>query len=287
MLAGIGIGYGSTYTSDAQAERDVSVALEAGYRLINACEGYGNERGMGRALRRSGIPRSELTIFGMDDNSKRSSEEPESFDGYKAQIEQICGDLEALGTDYLDAYFIHWPVPRYMENVWRRLNAESWAAMEECVGKGLIRRIGVSNFLPLHIDELMKSATIMPAATQLEIHPQFQQRGTVEYCRKLGMDVTAWSPLMKGAAPKLPLIVELAEKYGRTPAQIVLRWDLQKGIVPVVCSSDPGRIRSNFQIFDFELSDEDIGRIDALESGEHIEVYSYRRQQESLLPPNG
>jgi diketogulonate reductase-like aldo/keto reductase len=218
----------------------------------------------------------------MDSNSKRSSEDAEHFDGYKAQLEQIYGDIEALGVDYLDIYCIHWPVPRYMEKVWRRLNAESWRAMEDCVRKGLIKRIGVSNFLPLHIEELMKTATIAPSVTQLEIHPRFRQRDTVAYCRERGFDITAWSPLMKGASLELPLIRELAEKYGKTPAQIVLRWDIQNGVTPIVCSSKPERIRSNFQIFDFELSADDMAGIDALDSDEHIEVYSYGRRQESL-----
>ncbi|GHU90318.1 hypothetical protein FACS189476_10280 [Spirochaetia bacterium] len=181
---------------------------------------------------------------------------------------------------------INWPVPRYMENVWEKLNADSWRAMEDCVEKGLIRHIGVSNFLPAHLEALDKTAVIKPSVTQLEIHPNFQQRETVDYCRKKGMDIMAWSPLFKGKAVKLPEIVRLAVQYRKTPAQIILRWDIQNGIMPVVSSTNPERIKSNFGVFDFTIEEADMHIINALETGEHVDVFSYRRQQESLKGTN-
>jgi diketogulonate reductase-like aldo/keto reductase len=154
--------------------------------------------------------------------------------------------------------------------------------MEECVEKGLIKHIGVSNFLPFHLQILDKTARLPVEVTQLEIHPNFQQRETVDYCRKRGMDIMAWSPLFKGQAVKLPEIGRLAEKYGKTPAQIILRWDIQNGITPVVSSTNAERIKSNFEVFDFAIDEPDMQIINALESGEHVDVFSYVRQQESL-----
>jgi len=276
------VGYGITLPTDEDAYVGVTKALEVGYRLINTSSDYENEKGMGKAVSASGLPRQELIIVSLDSNAKRSCEIPQSFNGYNSQLEQIYNSLESLSVDYIDYYMIHWPVPRYMEKVWRKLNADSWLAMEDCVKKGLIKHLGVSNFLPFHINELMKTAILPIEVNQLEIHPNFQQRETVQYCRNAGMKIMAFSPLFKGKSLALPEICRLAEKHGKTPAQIILRWNIQHNISPVVCSTNAERIASNFNIFDFEISDEDIGLIDNLETGEHIDYYSYIRQQESL-----
>lgn len=281
MILPNSIAYGTTYTTDEEAYQFVSEALDVGYRIINTCAAYGNEKGMGRAI--AGMARDQLTIISLDSNTKRSSTDPEHFDGYQAEMNQIYETLENLGLSYIDCYMINWPIPRYMENVWQQLNADSWRAMEDCLEKGLIRHLGVSNFLPLHLKKLMETARRPVEATQMEIHPSFQQRELVQQCKNQGMEVMAWSPLFKGRSLTLPAITSLAEKFGRTPAQIILRWNVQKGIVPVVFSSDLSRMKSNLDIFHFELKREDIDRIDALENGEHVEVFSYKRQQESAL----
>jgi diketogulonate reductase-like aldo/keto reductase len=280
------IGYGATYTTDKIAETLVKSALQIGYRTINTCLAYHNIRGMGNAIKNSGIPRSELTIIALDENERRSSEDAEHFDGYNAQLEQIYDSLDCLAVNHIDLYIINWPVPRYMENVWKKLNADSWRAMEDCVDKGLIKSIGVSNFLPYHIEELQKTAKLPIAANQLEIHPTFQQRDVVEYCRKQNIEILSWSPLFKGKSVKLPLIIELAAKYGKTPAQIVLRWDIQNNITPVVFSTNENRMRENIENFDFEIAEDDMALIAALDCGEHFENYSYARQQESIKGAN-
>jgi len=287
MLIKPTVGYGITYTTDDVAYDAVGKALEVGYRLINTCSAYENEQGIGKALLASCIPRSELTIVALDSNSKRSSKNPVNFDGYKAQINQIENSLSILKMDYIDIYLIHWPVPRYMEGQWRRLNSDSWRAMEDCVHKGMIKHIGVSNFLPYHIKVLQQTAKMPIEVNQLEIHPNFQQKETVDYCRKQGMDIMSWSPLFKGKAVCLPCILDLASKYNKTPAQIILRWNLQKGIAPVVCSTNVDRMRSNYDVFDFHIEESDIRLIDALETGEHVEAFSYVRQKESLKDVSG
>lgn len=280
MSLPVSVAYGTTRTTDEEAYKNVCEALEAGYRVINTCAAYGNEQGMGRAIR--GAARDELTIVSLDSNTGRSSEDAEHFDGYQATERQINETLENLGVEYVDYFLINWPVPRYMENVWRKLNADSWRALEDFVDRGLIRHIGVSNFLPYHLEELKKTARLPIELNQLELHPTFQQRETVNYSRKHGMDIIAWSPLFKGRSVKIPEIIAMAERYGKTPAQVILRWHLQHKVVPVVCSSNRERMRSNLGALDFELSDEDMMAIDNLETGEHVEAYSYTRQQNSV-----
>jgi diketogulonate reductase-like aldo/keto reductase len=272
------VAYGATYTTDAEAERLVSVALDAGYRTINACLAYHNIRGMGQAITKSGIPRDELAIAVLDENERRSSESGNGFDSYIAETQQVYDSLKWLGIEQIDLFMINWPVPRYMEESWRELNANSWRALEDCVDRGLIKRIGVSNFLPAHLEELKKTARLPIAANQLEVHPQFQQRGTVQHCEAKGIEVQAWAPLFKGKSLKLLIVQEIARKYGKTEAQIILRWDIQHGISPVVNSCNETRIHQNFDIFSFELSQDDMARIDGLEDGEHVMNYSYQRQ---------
>lgn len=274
------VAFGTTYTSDDVAYKSVSVALEEGYEIFNTCAAYKNLKGMGRAL--SEVPRESIKIIALDSNEKRSSIAAESFDGYTAEMRQIFATLEDLRTDYLDMFIVNWPVPRYMENVWQKLNADTWRAMEECVNKGLIKQIGVSNFLQCHLETLKKTAQLPIAVNQLEIHPNFQQKELVQYCQNSGVEVQAWSPLFKGKAVQIPTICEIAQKYAKSPAQIVLRWNIQNRILPIVCSSVRERIRENRDIFDFALTEEDMRQIDLLESGEHVDVYSYQRQQESL-----
>lgn len=274
------IAYGTTYTTDDVAYENVCMALEEGYKVFNTCAAYKNLKGMGRAL--SAVPRKSVSIIALDSNEQRSSMAAKEFDGYTAEMRQIHAVLEDLRTDYLDTFLIHWPVPRYMERVWQKLNADSWRAMEECVKKGLIKQIGVSNFLQGHLATLNKTAQLPIAVNQLEIHPSFQQKELVRYCQNSGIQVQAWSPLFKGKAVQIPAICEIAKKHAKSPAQIVLRWNIQNRILPIVCSSDRERIRENRDIFDFALSAEDMRRIDSLESGEHVDVYSYQRQRESM-----
>lgn len=276
------LGYGTTYTTDEAAYEMVSAALDAGYRVINTCTAYGNERGMGKAF--AEIPRDKLTIISLDSNENRSDPDAVGFDGYQATMSQIQKTLDNLKVSYVDYYLIHWPVPRYMEKVWRKLNADTWRAMEDCAEQGLIKHLGVSNFLPYHLSELQKSAVHPIEANQLEIHPYFQQRETVEYCKKREMQIMAWSPFFKGKLLKTPpqILLDAARIYGKEPAQIILRWNIQHNILPIISTTDKKRMRSNLDIFDFELSDDIMRKIDSLESGEHVEAYSYQRQKKSL-----
>lgn len=280
MSLPMSVAFGATYTTDEEAYKYTSMALEEGYRIINTCAAYENERGMGRAL--AGVPRDSLTIVSLDCNTKRSSTDASHFSGYSATMSQVYETLENLNVGYIDYFLINWPIPRYMESVWQQLNSDSWRAMEECVKKRIIKHIGVSNFLPYHLEALQKTASLPIEITQLELHPNFQQRETVSYCRRCGMEIMAWSPLFKGRSVKIPTIIQLANQYGKTPAQIILRWHIQKNIIPVVYSSNRERMRSNINVFDFEICEKDMVLIDSLESGEHIEVFSYARQQESI-----
>lgn len=276
----LSIAYGTTYTTDAEAYEYTSRALEAGYRIINTCAAYGNVRGMGRAI--AHIPREDLIVVFLDSNTRRSSIYPERFDGYKAELTQIYESLENLSLSYIDYFLINWPVPRYMENVWPELNADTWRAMEDCRNKGIIKHIGVSNFLPYHLVRLRETATLPVEVNQLEIHPSFPQRETVRFCQDAGINVMAWSPLFKGSSTQLPVITELADKYGKSPAQLILRWNIQRGIVPVVCSTNESHMRSNLDVFQFEISQRDMYIIDNLENGEHVSAYSYERQRASV-----
>ena len=244
-----------------------------GYRHIDTAAAYGNEKSVGRAvadfLKESSLKRSDLFI-----TTKLWNEDH----GYESTKKAIDCSLEKLGLDYLDLYLIHWPNPLKFRSCWQKANAESWAAMEEAVDAGKIRAIGISNFCERHIDELLKTAKIKPMVNQIKVCPGQPQKQLADYSRSLGMVVEGYSPLGTGGIFKNAEIKQLAEKYGRTVAQVCIRWCLQQGVVLLPKSVNPARIEENSKIFDFTLSDEDLELIANLKN---LEIRPVRNPDEA------
>jgi diketogulonate reductase-like aldo/keto reductase len=236
-----------------EVENAVKVALQCGYRHIDTAAIYKNERGVGKAVKESGIPREEIFITSKVWNTDQ---------GYKTTLAAYEASLEKLQTEYLDLYLIHWPKGKR--------SVETWKALEEIYEKGKVKAIGISNFLVHHLDEFLPECKIMPAVNQVEFHPELLQPDLLEYCQKRGIQLEAWSPIMKGRVNDIPLMQELGVKYGKKPVQIVLRWDIQKGVVTIPKSIVAERIISNADIFDFELSEDDMAKIDKLDKNARI-----------------
>lgn len=228
-------------------------ALAAGYRSIDTATYYQNEHRVGQVVAECGIPREEIFLTSKVWNSDQ---------GYRSTMQVFESSLEKLQTSYLDLYLIHWPQPGTTFNTWR--------AMEELYEKGKIRAIGVSNFMIPHLKRLMENSRIKPMVNQVEFHPELVQPGLLQFCQQNLIQMEAWRPIMKGRVTEIPLLRELAEKYGKSPVQVVLRWDIQKGVVTIPKSVTPERIIGNADIFDFELSEEDIARIDGLDRNARI-----------------
>ena len=231
-----------------EVENAVTWALEAGYRHVDTASAYKNEVGVGNALRSSGIPRNDLFITTKVWNSDQ---------GYESTLRAFDQSMERLGLDYLDLYLVHWPVKDKYKDTWR--------AMEELYRSGRVRAIGVSNFLRHQLEDLMTAIEVKPMVNQLEFHPWLVQQELLDYCKAHQIQYQAWSPLMQGRITEVPEIRELSGQYHKTPVQIVLRWNLQKGVVTIPKSSNPERIRANAQLFDFELSSADMKRLDGLD----------------------
>jgi diketogulonate reductase-like aldo/keto reductase len=236
-----------------EVENAVKVALQNGYRHIDTAAIYKNERGVGKAIKESGVPREEIFITSKVWNTDQD---------YKTTLAAYEVSLEKLQTDYLDLYLIHWPKGKR--------SVETWKAMEEIYEQGKVKAIGISNFLVHHLEEFLPECKITPAVNQVEFHPELLQPDLLEYCQKRGIQLEAWSPIMKGRVNDIPLMRELGVKYGKKPVQIVLRWDIQKGVVTIPKSIVPERIISNADIFDFEISPEDMARIDKLDKNARI-----------------
>ncbi|MEU5361941.1 aldo/keto reductase [Streptomyces sp. NPDC005925] len=244
------LGYGVWQVPEDEAETAVAAALEAGYRSIDTAAIYGNEEGTGRAVAASGIAREELFVTTKLWNSDQ---------GYDATLRAFDTSLDKLGLDYLDLYLIHWPLPS------RDRYVDTYKAFEKLHADGRIRAIGVSNFLPEHLDRLIGETSVVPAVNQIELHPHLQQRASREYHARQGIATEAWSPLGQGKGLlEVPAVVAIAQKHHRTPAQVVLRWHLQLGNVVIPKSVTPSRIRENIAVFDFSLDDEDLAAISAL-----------------------
>lgn len=238
------------------AEESVLAALKAGYRHIDTAMIYGNEASVGRAIHKSGVRRDELFVTTKLWNTDHT---------YERAIQAIDTSLQTLGLDYLDLYLIHWPNPLAFRENWQEANSAAWRAMEEAVKAGKIKSIGVSNFMPRHLDALYQTAQIKPVVNQIYLNPSDQQKEVVAYNQAHDMISEAYSPLGTGNLLAVPELVSLAEKYERSVAQVTLRWSLQKGFLPLPKSITPSRIVENAQLFDFELSDEDMQAIDALQ----------------------
>lgn len=222
-------------------------ALKLGYRLIDSARIYGNESDVGEAIRASNIPRREIFVTTKLWNSDQ---------GYESTLRAFDSSLRRLGLDYLDLYLIHFPVPE--------VRAESWRAMEEILRNGKCRAVGVSNFMTNHLDDLLDQSDLVPAVDQVEFHPFLYQKPLLEYCRKHGIHIEAYSPLARAEKLKHPVIVAIAAKHSKTAAQVMIRWGLQHGLSVIPKSVREERIRENSQVFDFQLSDEDMQRMDSL-----------------------
>jgi diketogulonate reductase-like aldo/keto reductase len=249
------IGFGTWQVEDGrQAVDAVKAALSAGYRHIDTAQGYGNEESVGRAVKDSGVKRDEIFITSKLVNSVR---------GYKQTKAALDESLGKLGG-YIDLFLLHWPVPVDFKHSWKEVNAESWRAMEEYFQAGKIRALGVSNFHGRHVDELLKTAKVKPVVNQIRLCPGDTQDEVVAYSREKGMLLEAYSPLGVGAVLQVPQMQELAAKYGKSVAQVAIRWSLQNGFLPLPKSVTPVRIRENANVFDFELSPDDMRIISAL-----------------------
>lgn len=233
----------------------VKAAIAAGYRSVDTAAVYGNEEGVGRAIAVSGVARDELFITTKVWNSDQ---------GYDTTLRAFETSMKKLGLETLDLYLIHWPMPG------KGRFKDTWKAMETLYKEKRIRAIGVSNFHVPHLDQLSAVAEVKPMVNQVELHPRLAQRELREYCRSHGIRVEAWSPLGQGQLLEDPTLVEIAAKHGKTTAQVILRWDLQNGVVVIPKSINADRIASNAQLFDFELSADEMARIDALDAGGRI-----------------
>lgn len=256
------IGFGTWQTPNGQvAEESVLAALNSGYRHLDTAAAYGNEESVGAAIKKSGINCHELFVTTKLWNSDH---------GYQNTKKAIDTSLEKLDLDYLDLYLIHWPNPAAMRDNWAELNAESWQAMEEAVQAGKIRAIGVSNFRKHHLDELLKTAEIKPAVNQNYLNPSDMQEDLVKYNDSLGILNEAYSPLGTGGLLSNEVVNGIAEKYGKSPAQILIRWSLNHNFLPLPKSVHPDYIKANADVFDFDIEPEDMKKLDGLHGAAKI-----------------
>lgn len=247
------IGFGTWQAADGEvAYNAVKTALECGYRHLDCAAIYRNEASLGRAVRDSGIPREEIFVTSKLWTKKR---------GYENAKAAFAKTMDQLGLDYLDLYLIHWPASHTRFEDWKEINAETWRALEELYEEGKIKAIGVSNFMVHHLEALLETAKIVPMVNQIEFHPGFTQDGVVEYCKEKGIAVEAWSPIGSGRLLENELLAKIAAKYGKSVAQICIRFCLQNDVLPLPKSVTPSRIKGNFDVLDFTLSDEDMAAI--------------------------
>lgn len=249
------VGFGTYKAPDGDGARDaVCEALRVGYRHIDAAARYENEKGVGAGIRASGVPREEIFVTSKVWNDHRG------YDRTMASFEKTMADL---GLETLDLFLIHWPAAAHQYDDWEAVNRDTWRALTTLYKEGRVRAIGVSNFFPHHLRALMDTE-VPPMVDQIEYHPGHIQAETVAFCRANDILVEAWSPLGRGRVMADPLLNALAVRYGRSVAQICLRWCLQNGVVPLPKSTTPSRIRENIDIFDFSISDEDMARVNDL-----------------------
>jgi 2,5-diketo-D-gluconate reductase A len=247
------IGFGTTSLRGAVGLQAMLSAIEVGYRLLDTAVNYGNEMTVGEAVRRSAVPRTEFRV---------TSKLPGRHHAYDDAVVSTHESLRRLGVDHVDLYLIHWPRPRDDRYV------ETWRAFEKALAEGKTRSIGVSNFTVAHLERLAKETETVPAVNQVELHPRFAQTDLRAYHAEHGIATEAWSPIGQGKGLlDDPVLVGLAQKYGKTPAQVVLRWHVQLDNIVFPKSMHPERMRENIDVFDFELAGDDVQAISALDRG--------------------
>ncbi|MGW5051823.1 aldo/keto reductase [Actinokineospora sp. NPDC004072] len=249
------LGFGVWQVPDDQVVDAVATALEVGYRSIDTAAAYGNEEGTGRAIARSGLPRSEVYVTTKLWNSDQ---------GYDSAMRAFDASLGRLGLEYVDLYLIHWPAPA------RGSYVDTWRAFEKIRGDGRARSIGVSNFHRPHLERIIAETGVVPAVNQVELHPNLPQADLRAFHTQHGIATEAWSPLASGALLGDPVVGRIAERVGRSPAQVLLRWHLQLGNIVIPKSVTPARIKANFEIFDFELDDDDMRTLSTLDNGGRV-----------------
>lgn len=249
LMPRLGLG---TYKSaeGPEVEHEIAYGLETGYRGIDTASMYGNEAGVGRAMRASGIAREDVFVATKVWNSEQ---------GYEGTLAAAERSLAALEMGYVDLYLIHWPMPKLLRDTWR--------AMEELHAAGRARAIGVCNFLQHHLEDLLAFASVPPAVDQYEHHPYLQQPDLRDFCAAQGITVQAWAPVMRGRVADIPELATIAERYGKTAAQVSIRWMLQHGVTTIPKSVHRERVVENADVFDFELSSEEMALVDGLDKG--------------------
>lgn len=249
------MGFGVYQISPADTESAVAGALQAGYRHIDTAALYGNEREVGRAITASGVPRDEVYVVTKLWNSDQ---------GYDSALSAFEASMDRLGLDFLDLYLIHWPLPS------RGKFIDTFRALAHLRDQGRIASIGVSNFEPEHLETLIDGTGIVPVVNQIELHPSFTQAKLREVHARLGIATAAWAPLGRGLLLSHPTVTTLAQRYGKTPAQVILRWHLQLGNIAIPKSVHPDRIASNVEVFDFELGESDMAALSSLDDGTRL-----------------
>jgi 2,5-diketo-D-gluconate reductase A len=249
------LGLGTARVTDQEEiRRTVATALEVGYRHVDTAAKYENELGVGRGIADSGLPRSEVFVTTKLRGSQQGAETRQA-------LEQ---SLDRLGLDHVDLYLVHWPLPRIDRYV------ESWKIMEDLRDEGLTTAIGVSNFLPEHLDRLAAESSTVPAVNQIELHPREPQQDQRDDDARRGIVTESWSPLAKGDLLAEPVLADIGRQYGKSPAQVVLRWHVQQGLIAIPKASHVDRLRANLDVFDFALTDDDLARIATLATGERV-----------------
>ncbi len=252
------VGFGTWQSAGgAEAYHAVRWALEAGYRHIDTAAAYGNESSVGKAIKDSGVAREDLFVTTKLWNDQRTS--------YEATLHAFNDSLTRLGLDYVDLYLFHWPIPAGVGDHWRQLNADCWRAVEKIYRDGRAKAIGVSNFREKHLDELAKTQTIAPMVNQIFLNPGDQEDSLVEYDQAHHILNEAYSPLGTGKLLKVPELARIARKHGKSVPQILIRWSLEKGFLPLPKSVHKDYIQANTDVFDFELDDDDLARLAALD----------------------
>lgn len=244
------LGLGLWRISDEETEKVALHAIKAGYRLIDSAQIYQNEAGLGKAIRSCGIPRKELYITTKIWNAEH---------GYDSTLKSFEVSMKKLTAEYLDLLLIHWPAPK------KNLYVETWKALISLKKEGRVRTIGVSNFTPEHLDRIIQETSVIPAVNQIEVHPRFQQSETRRFHEKYNIRTESWSPLGQGHVVNESVIKAISEKHGKTPAQIIIRWHIDQGLIAIPKSSTPSRIEENFNVFGFTLDKDDHAMIAAMD----------------------